>query len=81
MMRTVAYGLIAIVCAYAGVTAYVGFRVARGIDDAKAKSMVTRIASRVIGRDAAERVAIRKGQVPDWITRSPAFWVTLRAYE
>jgi hypothetical protein len=34
-----------------------------------------------MGRDAVERVAIRKGNVPGWITQSPAFWATLRAME
>lgn len=67
--------------AYVGLTAYAGFRVARGIDDAKARSVVTRVGTRIMGRDAVERVAIRKGGVPNWITQSPAFWWTLRTYE
>jgi hypothetical protein len=80
-MRIVATLLILLAIAYAGLTAYAGFRVARGIDEAKASSLVTRVATRVIGRDAVERLAIRKGSVPAWITQSPAFWMALRANE
>lgn len=71
----------ALIVCYFVLTAYAGFRVARGIDDAKASSVVTRVGARMMGRDAVERVAIRKGHVPPWITRSPAFWITLRAVE
>jgi hypothetical protein len=70
-----------VVLGYAGVTAYVGFRVARGIDRARAGSIVTRITADVVGRDAIERLAIRKGNVPHWITQSPTFWMALRANE
>ena len=72
---------VAIAVAYGALTAYAGFRVARGIDDAKASSATTRVGARLIGRDAVERLAIRKGNVPVWVTRSPAFWLTLRAME
>jgi hypothetical protein len=67
--------------AYTAVTGYAGFLVARGIDDAKARSVVTRVATGVMGRDAVERLAIRKGRVPNWVTQSPAFWATLHATE
>lgn len=80
-MRMLASLIVLVALAYAGLTAYAGFRVARGIDDAKASSTVTRVAARVMGRDAIERVAIRKGNVPIWITQSPAFWMALRANE
>lgn len=66
---------------YAAVTGYAGFLVARGIDDAKAHSVVTRVATTIMGRDAVERLAIRRGRVPQWVTQSPAFWMTLRATE
>lgn len=69
------------VLAYTGVTIYAGFRVARGIDDAKASSVVTRVGARLMGRDAVERLAIRKGNVPKWIAQSPTFWIALRAAE
>lgn len=80
-MRFIASVLVLLAFVYAGLTAYAGFRVARGIDDAKASSMVTRVATRVMGRDAVERLAIRKGNVPHWMTQSPAFWMALRANE
>lgn len=67
--------------AYAALTAYAGFRVARGIDDAKASSVLTRVGARLLGRDEVENVAIRKGGIPPWIARSPAFWMALRANE
>lgn len=70
-----------VVLAYAGITAYAGFRVARGIDDAKASSVVTRVGARIMGRDAVERLAIRKGNVPQWVAQSPTFWMALRANE
>ena len=69
------------VLGYTAVTGYAGFLVARGIDDAKAHSVVTRVATRLMGRDSVERLAIRKGRVPSWVTQSPAFWMTLRAME
>jgi hypothetical protein len=72
---------ILLVLAYAALTSYAGFRVARGIDDAKAQSVVTRVGARMMGRDAVERLAIRKGNVPGWVTQSPTFWMALRATE
>ena len=80
-MRRIFSALVLLAIAYAGLTAYAGFRVARGIDEAKASSVVTRVGVRVMGRDKVESIAIRKGNVPRWITESPAFWVTLRALE
>jgi hypothetical protein len=71
---------LAVLC-YAALTAYAGFRVARGIDDAKASSIVARVGTRLMGRDAVEHFAIRKGNVPGWITDSPTFWIALRASE
>jgi hypothetical protein len=74
---------VAFLCAFAytAVTGYAGFLVARGIDDAKAHSVVTRVGARLMGRDAVDRVAIRKGKVPQWIIQSPVFWATLHATE
>lgn len=69
------------VLGYTAITGYGGFLVARGIDQAKAHSLVTRVGARLVGRDAVEELAIRKGHVPRWMTQSPAFWVTLRATE
>jgi|GEM_PF-1836121 len=80
-MRLLLSSIAVLVLCYAALTAYAGFRVARGIDDAKASSVVTRVGARMMGRDAVERVAIRRGNVPSWITQSPAFWIALRATE
>lgn len=80
-MRILGSLLVLLALTYAALTAYAGFRVARGIDDAKASSVVTRVATRVMGRDAVERLAIHKGNVPGWITQSPTFWMALRANE
>lgn len=80
-MRFVVTAAFLCVFAYAAVTGYAGFLVARGIDDAKAHSVVTRVGARIMGRDAVDNVAIRKGKVPAWITHSPAFWATLHATE
>lgn len=81
MPRLLITTVLILVLAYAGLTAYAGFRVAHGIDDAKAQSMLTRVGARMMGRDAVERLAIRKGNLPDWITQSPTFWMALRATE
>jgi hypothetical protein len=80
-MRFIVTAALLCVLAYTAVTGYAGFLVARGIDDAKAQSVVTRVGARLMGRDAVEKVAIRKGKVPGWITKSPAFWATLHATE
>ncbi|MFN2450111.1 MAG: hypothetical protein ABR508_10070 [Candidatus Baltobacteraceae bacterium] len=80
-MRALIMFLLITALAYGALTAYAGFRVARGIGDAKARSAITRVAARMMGRDALEKVAIRRGRVPGWITQSPAFWWSLRSYE
>lgn len=80
-MRLLGSLVVFIALAYVALTAYAGFRVARGIDEAKAQSVVTRVGARLMGRDAVERLAIRKGNVPSWIVQSPAFWMTLHATE
>jgi hypothetical protein len=80
-MRGLASALIILALAYVALTAYAGFRVARGIDQAKASSAGTRVGASMIGRDAVEQIAIRKGNVPHWITRAPTFWMALRANE
>lgn len=78
-MRTIAACLIFLLVAYLGLGAYAGYRVAQGIDNAEASSLVTRVGARVMGRPKVERLAIRAGHVPGWITRSPSFWWTLHA--
>lgn len=80
-MRTVLSLVLLLALVYLVISAYAGFLVARGIDEAKASSVVTRIGARVMGRDAVEKLAIRKGNVPGWITESPSFWLTLRTTE
>jgi hypothetical protein len=80
-MRLLAVAAFLCALGYTAVTGYAGFLVARGIDDAKAHSALTRVGARLIGRDAVEQTAIRKGSVPHWMTRSPVFWMALRANE
>ncbi|HZZ63900.1 MAG TPA: hypothetical protein VFE17_00250 [Candidatus Baltobacteraceae bacterium] len=80
-MRTITACVICLLAAYLGVTAYAGYRVAQGIDNAKATSLVTRAGAGLMGRRQVERLAIRAGHVPAWITRSPSFWWTLHAAE
>ena len=81
MIRVLIKAIVIVGIVYLGLTAYVGFRVARGIDDAKAHSVTTRVGARLMGRDAVERLAIRKVNLPGWVTGSPSFWWALRAYE
>jgi hypothetical protein len=66
---------------YFALSAYAGLRVARGIDGAKAHSIVTRVGVRLLGRTAVERLAIRRGDVPAFLTASPTFWMALHANE
>lgn len=80
-MRALLIVLLLCAMGYTALTAYAGFLVARGIDHAKAHSVVTRVGARLIGRNAVEELAIRKGNVPRWITQSPVFWMSLRASE
>lgn len=80
-MRSLLNAAVFLAVCYLALTAYAGFRVARGIDDAKASSLPTRVGASLAGRDAVERMAIRKGNVPQWVTQSPSFWLTLRAVE
>ena len=70
-----------VVLAYLLLGAYAGYRVARGIDDAKASSLVTRVGAHLMGRDAVERLAIVRGHVPGFLTASPTFWMALHAAE
>lgn len=80
-MRTIAACFIFLLAAYLGLTAYAGLRVARGIQNAKASSVVTRVGAEVIGHRMVERLALRTANLPAWITRSPAFWWSLHAAE
>jgi len=80
-MRVLFGAVFLVLLAYAAVTGYAGFLVARGIDDAKAHSLVTRVGAGIVGRQAVERIAIRKAHLRGWITGSPVFWVALRATE
>ena len=80
-MRMIAACLVFLLVTYLGVTSYAGYRVAQGIDNAKASSLVTRAGADVMGRRRVERLAIRAGHVPAWITQSPSFWWTLHAAE
>ena len=66
---------------YLALSAYAGYRVARGIDAAEHHSLVVRVGADIVGRTAVERLAIRKGRVPAILTKSPAFWIALRATE
>ena len=67
--------------AYLTLAAYAGYRVARGIDEAKASSLLTRVGAHLMGRDAIERIAIERGHVPQLLTASPTFWIVLHATE
>ncbi|TAM90188.1 hypothetical protein EPN42_06200 [bacterium] len=70
-----------VVLAYLLLAAYAGYRVARGIDDAKSSSLVTRVGAHLMGRNAVERLAITRGHVPGVLTASPTFWMALHAAE
>lgn len=80
-MRLLITAAFVLASAYLALTAYAGFRVARGIDDARASGVFVRVGMHLLGRDAVERLAIRKGRVPSWVTKSPAFWMALRSQE
>jgi len=67
--------------AYAGVTAYVGFRVGRGIAQAKASNPFMRMGASLLGRDSVEQIVIKRVGVSRAIVASPAFWIALRLTE
>lgn len=80
-MRSLFGVTVAALVLYLALGAYAGFRVARGIDSAKAHSVVTRVGARLLGKHAVERLAIRRGNVPAFLTESPTFWMALHANE
>jgi hypothetical protein len=72
---------IVLLIAYLGVSAFYGYRVGRIIYEAKASNTYIAIASSMVGREETERYAITHLQVPEFITKSPAFWLALRESE
>lgn len=80
-MRFLLQAAAVLAVAYLLLGAYAGYRVARGIDDAKRSSVLVRTGARMFGRDAVERLAIRRGHIPGWVTRAPTFWIALHAAE
>lgn len=80
-MRSLLSLVLLFAVAYLAVTAYAGYRVGKGIEGAKHASVVTRIGADLLGRTRVERIAIERGGIPPWVTRSPAFWAALRASE
>jgi hypothetical protein len=69
---------IVLLFAYLGVSAFYGYRVGRVIYEAKARNAYIAIASTMIGREETEHYAITHLDVPDYITKSPTFWLALR---
>jgi hypothetical protein len=67
--------------AYLGVSAFYGYRVGHVIYEAKARNPYIAIASTMIGREETERYAITHLDVPEFITKSPTFWLALRESE
>jgi hypothetical protein len=80
-VRTVITSAIVLLVVYLGLSAFYGYRVGRTIYQAKARNPYIAIASSMVGREETEQYAITHLQVPDFITKSPAFWLTLRLSE
>jgi hypothetical protein len=72
---------IVLLIAYLGVSAFYRYRVGRVIYEAKARNAYVAIASTVIGREGTEHYAITHLNVPEFITKSPTFWLALRESE
>jgi hypothetical protein len=69
---------IVLLFAYLGVSAFYGYQVGHTIYEAKARNAYIAIASTMIGREETEHYAITHLQVPDFVTKSPTFWLALR---
>ena len=80
-MRTAALLVAAALLLYLGVTAYAGYRVGSAIRDAQRSNVEVRAGAAIFGERAIERIALRRAQLPAWITGSPAFWPALRRAE
>lgn len=66
---------------YLGLSALYGYRVGRTIYEAKAHNAYVAIASTMVGREETEHYAITHLQVPEFVVKSPTFWLALRLSE
>jgi hypothetical protein len=80
-VRTIITLAVVLLIIYLAFSAFYGYRVGRIIYAAKAANPYIAIASNMVGREQTEHFAITRLQVPDFITKSPAFWLTLRLSE
>jgi hypothetical protein len=80
-VRSIIALAVALLIVYLGLSALYGYRVGRVIYEAKARNPYIAIASNMVGREETEQYAITHLQVPEFITKSPAFWLTLRLSE
>lgn len=72
-------GAFFLIC-YLGITAFFGFQLGRQVYEAKANPLIG-LGSALIGREATESFAIRRANLPAWLSDSPTFWMTLRISE
>ena len=79
-MRLLVVAVLCSLVAYLGVTSYAGYRVGSAIASSKKNTLIA-IGERLVGRDAIERYAVRKSNLPAYITQAPTFWMALRATE
>jgi hypothetical protein len=79
LSKLIRLGVFALIC-YLGITALIGFQLGRQVYQAKTNPLI-RLGSQMIGRDATESFAIRRANVPIWVTDSPTFRIGMRISE
>lgn len=77
-LRALILAAAAILLLYFAVTAYAGYRVAGGIRQAERSNLLVRTGAEVLGPKAIERLALKRAELPSWLTASPTFWLALR---
>ena len=73
------FGIFALI-AYLAVTAFCGIQLGREIATARSGSLLE-LGARVAGTGATELFEIGQSHYPQWVTKSPAFWIALRLSE
>ncbi len=71
----------AIAACYLVAGAYYGYVVGRAMHEAKASNPMIAAVAGAVGRNASEQFAIVKMKVPEYIVKTPTFWVALRMNE
>ncbi|HEY9084422.1 MAG TPA: hypothetical protein VIN40_00565 [Candidatus Tyrphobacter sp.] len=72
------FGLLCIL--YLAGTAYLGYRVGAAIHQEEQHAVI-RTGAHLVGRQEAERYAVKRSGIPGYLTESPTFWLELHRAE